>query len=155
MKPKLICISLIAFSVTTVVGYQSRSLRITDLMTVEEFRATGMNKLTPEEMKQLDAWLNRYTSRVAKAVLDSQESRTKPMTSGDPSVIESRIDGEFEGWEGDTIFKLENGQIWQQSSYAYTYHYSYRPKVVIYKSGTVYKMKVDDVSDTISVRRLK
>jgi hypothetical protein len=128
MKPKLICISLIAFSVTTVLGYQSRSLRINDLMTVEEFRATGMNKLTPEEIKQLDAWLNRYTSRVAKAVLDSQESKTKPMTSGDPSVIESRIDGEFEGWEGDTIFKLENGQIWQQSSYAYTYHYSYRPK---------------------------
>lgn len=88
-------------------------------------------------------------------MLDSQESRTRAATSGDPSVIESRIDGEFEGWEGDTIFKLENGQIWQQSSYAYTYHYAYRPRVVIYKSGNVYKMKIDDVSNTISVRRLK
>jgi hypothetical protein len=155
MKFRLVCIFLLGFSLTTVLGYQSRSLRITDLMTVEEFRGTGLSKLTPEELKQLDAWLNRYTSRVTRAVLDSQESRTKPATSGEPSVIESRIDGEFEGWEGETIFKLENGQIWQQSSYAYTYHYSYRPRVVIYKSGTVYKMKVDDVSDTISVRRLK
>ena len=38
-----------------------------------------------------------YTSKVTRAVLDSQESRTKVATSSDPSVIQSRIDGEFEG----------------------------------------------------------
>ena len=36
-----------------------------------------------------------------------------------PAVIESQIDGEFEGWEGETVFVLTNGQIWQQSSYDY------------------------------------
>ncbi|WP_227766366.1 stalk domain-containing protein [Zhaonella formicivorans] len=76
-----------------------------------------------------------------------------PVTTDD--VIESRIDGEFEGWDGDTIFKLMNGQIWQQSSFSYVYHYAYMPKVTIYKSGTLYKMKVEGVDKEISVIRLK
>ena len=50
-------------------------------------------------------------------------------------IVESHIQGEFEGWSGDTIFALDNGQLWQQSSYAYMYHYAYRPKVTIIKSG--------------------
>lgn len=74
-------------------------------------------------------------------------------TSSD--VIESRIDGDFEGWTGETIFKLQNGQIWQQSSYNYWYHYAYSPKVLIYKSGTGYKMQLDGYDRTISVIRLK
>jgi hypothetical protein len=72
-----------------------------------------------------------------------------------PSVIESQIDGEFNGWEGETIFKLTNGQIWQQASYDYTYEYAYMPEVVIYKAKGVYKMKVEDVEDTIEVVRIK
>ncbi|MDR0881742.1 MAG: hypothetical protein LBP55_04270, partial [Candidatus Adiutrix sp.] len=39
---------------------------------------------------------------------------------GCSGAIESQIDGTFEGWSGETVFKLTNGQIWQQSSYAYT-----------------------------------
>ena len=70
-------------------------------------------------------------------------------------IIESSIDGDFNGWEGETIFKLSNGQIWQQSSYAYTYHYGYCPKVIIIKSGNLYKMQVEGVSSTIYVTRLK
>ena len=70
-------------------------------------------------------------------------------------VIESHIDGTFEGWDGDTIFKLDNGQIWQQASYAYTYHYAYRPKVVIYRTTGGWNMKVEGVDDTIYVKRLK
>ena len=71
------------------------------------------------------------------------------------SVIESNIDGTFNGWTGETIFKLLNGQIWQQSSYSYSYTYSYSPKVLIFPSGGGHKMQVEGSSDTISVRRLK
>ncbi len=70
-------------------------------------------------------------------------------------VIESRIDGDFEGWEGETIYPLTNGQIWQQSTYHYHYHYSYSPKVLIYQSGGGYKMHVEGDNDTeINVTRL-
>jgi hypothetical protein len=56
---------------------------------------------------------------------------------------------------GETLFKLTNGQIWQQSSYHYTYHYAFRPKVMIFPSAGRRKMKVEDVDDTIEVKSLK
>lgn len=79
----------------------------------------------------------------------------QPASGQTANVVESQIDGEFNGWEGETIFKLRNGQIWQQSSYAYKYKYAYAPKVLIYKSETGYKMRVDGVDAEISVKRLK
>lgn len=71
------------------------------------------------------------------------------------TIIESYIDGTFEGWDGDTLFKLRNGQIWEQASYSYIYHYAYSPEVLIYSTSGGYKMVVDGVSETIYVRRLK
>ncbi len=70
------------------------------------------------------------------------------------SAIESQIDRDFEGWSGETIFKLTNGQIWQQSEYDYEYEYAYRPKAVIFKTDSGFKMKVEDMKDVISVKRL-
>ena len=70
-------------------------------------------------------------------------------------VLKTKIDGEFEGWEGETIFKMINGSIWQQASYAYTYHYSYMPDVIIFKKGGTYYMKVEDVDDAIAVTQLR
>ncbi|GAA4017432.1 hypothetical protein GCM10022408_33750 [Hymenobacter fastidiosus] len=71
------------------------------------------------------------------------------------NVIETQISGEFKGWEGETIFKMMNGQIWQQSSYAYTYHYAYSPNVLIYEFKGTWTMKVEDVDEAIQVSKLK
>jgi hypothetical protein len=71
------------------------------------------------------------------------------------NVIESQIDGEFNGWDGETIFKLTNGTIWQQSSYDYHYHYAYRPDLIIYKKGGTFYMKVEDVDDEIQVQQIR
>lgn len=70
-------------------------------------------------------------------------------------AMETQIDGEFSGWEGETVVKLLNGQIWQQSEYHYEYLYAYMPKVLVYVAGGGYKMKVDGVSKAIGVQRLK
>ena len=126
---------------------QSTTLNVRNLMTAEEFKGAGLDKLTSAEMGLLNAWVQR----LAVSIIDRSGSGVP--TSG--QVIESQIEGTFNGWDGETVFKLTNGQIWQQSSYAYTYHYAYRPDVMIYRSGGGYKMKVDDVDDEISVRRLK
>jgi len=50
---------------------------------------------------------------------------------------------------------MENGHIWQQVTYCYTYLYAFRPKVYLIKVHNAYKMKVEDVSDTIFVKRLR
>jgi hypothetical protein len=81
--------------------------------------------------------------------------KSSSSVSSTSNVIHSYIDGAFEGWEGETIFKLDNGQIWQQSSYAYMYHYAYRPEIMIFNDGGTWKMKVEDVDEIIYVIRLK
>lgn len=121
------------------------SVDVRQLMSASQFDAAGLRKLSESEIASLNTWLGEF---LVKLVTASDATAT-------PSVIESQIDGEFEGWDGDTIFKLMNGQIWQQSSYDYHYHYAYMPKVVIYRSGSGYKIKVDGVDQAIAVRRLK
>jgi hypothetical protein len=72
-----------------------------------------------------------------------------------PSAIESRIDGEFEGWDGETVVKLANGQVWQQSDLHIEIHLALNPKVIIYRSGSVYKMMVEGTRKAVEVQRLK
>jgi hypothetical protein len=92
---------------------------------------------------------------LCKLLSASRSTPSPAKTSTTPDSIETQIDDTFNGWDGETIFRLSNGQIWQQSSYAYTYHYAYRPKVLIYRSGSVYRMTVEGVDSTIQVKRLK
>ena len=71
-------------------------------------------------------------------------------------AIDSQIDGDFNGWEGETIYRLQNGQVWRQSSYHYHYHYAFSPHVLIFDSGAGCAMVVrDDDDDPVHVERLK
>ncbi|MGV2887139.1 DUF3298 domain-containing protein [Paenibacillus taichungensis] len=77
---------------------------------------------------------------------------TTPSTS---SYIESQIDDDFEGYDDGNLYELSNGQIWKQVEYKYTYSYSYRPDVVIYKDGSRYYMQVEGMTDKVQVERIK
>jgi hypothetical protein len=79
------------------------------------------------------------------------------VTTAAPSgaVVDSYIDGDFTGWGGETVFRLRNGQIWQQASYAYEYSYAYSPRVLIFSVGGAWRMQVEGVTDTIEVRQLR
>lgn len=69
-------------------------------------------------------------------------------------AIQTKIDGDFEGWTGSTIWKMQNGQIWQQSQYAYHYHYAYMPNVVIFHLGNGWRMVVEGDETQVSVQRI-
>jgi hypothetical protein len=137
----------------------TNDLKVEDVMTIPELVDTGVSKLTLTQRAALNRWLNRYTaaviavgrqSRAEKAV----QTSAVPKSSCTPAV-ESTISGEFTGWEGETIFKFDNGQIWQQAEYNYTYSYSYRPEVTIYQTSQGCRMKVEDEDETILVRRIR
>lgn len=69
------------------------------------------------------------------------------------NVIESNINGQFNGWDGKSVYSLGNGQVWQQAEYHYEYRYEYAPEVIIYEisSGTYMS-----VADTLAkVRRIR
>jgi len=70
-------------------------------------------------------------------------------------VIESTIAGEFDGWDGDTVVLLDNGQIWQQVEYYYEYMYAYRPSVTIFQRADLHYMVVEGIGKPIGVMRLK
>lgn len=64
--------------------------------------------------------------------------------------MKSRVDGEWTGWSGDTVVKLENGTVWRQEQYYYRYQYKYRPRVEIQGS----KMIVEGMTKAIKVSRI-
>ena len=77
------------------------------------------------------------------------------IVSGPSDVIESWISGSFEGWDGDTVVQLANGQTWRQTGYHYEYTYEYLPDVVVYQSAYgVWKMWVEGCDDWVSVERV-
>jgi len=67
-------------------------------------------------------------------------------------VVESQIDGEFEGWQGESVYRLVNGQVWEQAAYKYEYHYAYRPEALVYPSSEGYKMVVDGTEAVVRRR---
>ena len=71
------------------------------------------------------------------------------------TTIRSRIDGEFTGFSGDAVFRLVNGQVWQQARYRDRYRYKYRPEVEIRREGGRQVMYVPFMDESIEVRRIK
>ena len=70
-------------------------------------------------------------------------------------VIESYIDSTFNGLSMGNIYKLSNGQIWEQTE-AWVWVWIWvRPKVMIYKDGGITKMKVENIDHAVSVRQLR
>lgn len=70
-----------------------------------------------------------------------------PISEAQQQAYEGQIDGDFEGWTGETIYKLMDGHIIQQSEYHYHYHYAFSPRVIIYRSRGGYKIHVEDDND--------
>ncbi len=65
--------------------------------------------------------------------------------------IHSRVLGPFTGYHGGAIFRLANGQAWQQRRYKYKYKYAYRPHVHIYKYDGKYLMEVEVMDEPVEV----
>ena len=89
------------------------SSNIKEMMSPEEFKAAGLNKLSPDELQKLDAWLQGYrqiTEQKAEKKATARAERTKM------DVIVSRVDGTFLGLTGRTIIRLEDGTVWKQAN---------------------------------------
>jgi len=67
---------------------------------------------------------------------------------------DSYISGDFEGWDGDSIYELEDGSRWELVSYKYSYSYSYRPKATVWRDGGRYYLQVANMSDKQEVREV-
>lgn len=73
-----------------------------------------------------------------------------------PDEIRSRYDGAFAGWNGKTVFKLENGQVWKQAEKGRMVHRAERPLITIRKGlfGS-FRLSVEGVNKSVRVERIK
>ena len=71
--------------------------------------------------------------------------------------IQSRILGEFKGWDGYTKFNLENGQVWQQSSAGVLRVKISNPSITIKRSrvSDTYMLKVEGLNSSVRVKRVE
>jgi hypothetical protein len=92
---------------------------VEEQMTGKEFAETGLVKLSPDELAALNAWLRAHsvaTLEVARMPTgDSRGFEDTAISAMDGSDIITRIKGPFSGWDGATVFELENGMIWKQT----------------------------------------
>ena len=137
----------VVFSCTKPAGAANEEMSgsIQEMMTPEEFKAAGLNKLSQEELQKLDAWLQGYrqvtekkaTARAAKV------ERTKM------DLLVSRVDGSFNGLTGRTVIRLEDGTVWKQANA----DDRFRPKVTDHPAAAVihgifgYKMRIEGTQE--------
>jgi hypothetical protein len=104
---------LIAF-LASAAAAQTQSATLEERMSQSDFRAAGLDQLSPEQLKHLNDWLRTPGAGTPQVVSPSGAPVFYP-DSGEREVVESHIDGTFFGWRGKTTFKLDNGQVWKQA----------------------------------------
>jgi hypothetical protein len=115
---------------------------IQEMMSPDEFRAAGLNKLSSEELQKLNAWLQGYRETTEKKAT-ARASRTKM------DLIVSRVDGAFNGLTGRTVIRLEDGTVWKQANA----DDRYRSRVTDHPAAAVihgifgYKMQIEGTQE--------
>lgn len=101
----LSCLSLHAQQTTD--GLQQR-------MTGDEFKAAGLDKLSPQELHSLDEWLSTHAKvKVTERVVTETGKPVFYTGSQKRTRIDTHITGHFTGWNRGHDFTMANGQVWR------------------------------------------
>jgi len=92
-------------------------------MTPQEFQAAGLDKLTPEELAKLNAWLGRKIDTVATEAATQAKDKVERenrgfFNFGSDEPIVAHIAGQFRGFAMGREYTLDNGQVWRQTDNA-------------------------------------
>jgi nucleoid-associated protein YgaU len=68
----------------------------------------------------------------------------------------ARYVGEFTGWTGGTLFKLDNGQVWKQAQSGRVFHRRDNPQITIRKGALGgFRLSVEGTKRSVRVKRIK
>lgn len=84
-------------------------------MSSDEFKAAGLDKLSPQELQNLDSWLNAHAKVTTKVIGVNGQPVFYPNPAKRSKILD-HIAGHFSGWQGNNEYKLDNGQVWKQNS---------------------------------------
>lgn len=87
-------------------------------LAADELKQTGLDGLRPDQIARLNALVERFTRgevsrNVTEVIEEKEDKEALENPRKGPKLVESRILGRFQGWGSGTIFRLENGQMWQ------------------------------------------
>ena len=155
MKTTSLLISLFAMALAcgSAIADNKSFPGVETLMSPEEYKAAGLEKLTPTEREALNRWLIRYTVGEAPVLRGTNE---EVKVADDAFEVTACVKPPFKGWSGDTVFYLDNGQVWRQRI-AGRYQYSGDDcRVVISKNFMgLHNMKLINANRTIGVTRVR
>ena len=156
---RLLNVSLLLLALCGGTAQAQEFSSLEERMSAAEFKAAGLDKLSAEELANLNAWLaGRVPAATAATapVEDRRGFRSSPEDDG--SEIVSRIPGEFRGWreKGDR-FVLENGQVWEITDFTSKLVVRMNDPVVRIKPGvfSAWYLSVDGYNATVKVKRIK
>lgn len=142
---------------------------IFDQMTAEEKARSGLEKLSAEERAFLSEWTAMIVSQEREQAVneiipegddrfgaDEQIQRNVNRIRPEQKELVSTISGAFKGWSGDTLFRLDNGQLWKQSQRG-KFVINVEDPVVTIEKGLfgAYFLSVEGYGSRIKVERLK
>ena len=115
---------------------------IKQAMSPEEFHKAGLDKLSDEELRNLDRWLSGDREKTAKKAA-AKTSKAKM------DLIVSRVNGSFGGLSGRTIIELEDGTKWKQANAEDRFRGSSvdHPGAAVIRGVFGYKMRIEGVPE--------
>ncbi len=126
------------------------------LLTPEQFHAAGLDKLTEQEIDALNRWLLSYTVKDAPEVRRTDAVVKAEVKKVEAEGTKTRIVGPFRGWDGDTVFTLENGQVWKQRLPGRWFFHADSPEVELRKNLLgFWEMRVVAGNRAIGVTRVR
>lgn len=162
MKKLFLTILILAVS-TSATGQQAFS-SLEEQMSGNEFNATGLEKLTPVELAALNQWIRSRSlatldaaSPTAAATPEERGTDVSSIQNMERSLITSHLVGKFTGWDGQTVFKLENGMIWEQTDKDKFYTKEVENPVVSIEPGAFksWKLSVEGYDSHCKVKRIQ
>jgi len=68
--------------------------------------------------------------------------------------VDSYITGDFEGWDGDSVYELDDGSRWELVAYQYLYAFRYQPHAIVWRDGSHYYLEIENMADRPEVREI-
>ena len=127
------------------------------LMTPEDFKASGLDKLSDAERANLSEWVKRYREGavLGPKVNKPPSQMTEEEREAEESYAISAKVKNFRGWNGKTVFRLDNGQTWQQRMPGKLIYSGGSSEVVITKNMMGgYKMEHVETGRSVLVKRV-
>lgn len=109
---RIACVLFAALACGSVLAQSFSTLE--ERMNGREFREAGLEKLSPEELAALNAWLQREFGSAAAAPAPSEPFDTYGLRDiREEGSLSSAVVGTFTGWVKGTQITLANGQVWE------------------------------------------